>query len=129
LNYRIRENSFWARLAAKKMKSDQMAMVFGRTIHLYNTDHREFLSNPRWLRHELAHIRQYSELGFIGFLWRYSIESIKKGYYQNRFEVEARAAEYDHQLEETYTFQPNRKQLMAATPPNRRQTDVPVHRG
>lgn len=129
MKYHIRENSFWAKLAAKKMKSDQMAMVFGRTIHLYNTGHREFLSNPRWLRHELAHIKQYHELGFLGFLWAYTIESIKKGYYQNRFEVEARAAEYDYRLEELYSFAPNRKQLMAATPPSPPQTDAPAHRG
>ncbi len=106
-----------------------MAMVFGRTIHLYNTDHREFLANRRWLRHELAHIKQYRALGFFGFLWRYTVEYVKKGYYQNRFEVEARAAEFDLSLEESYTFVPNRKQLMAAIPPNPPQSDAPVHRG
>ncbi|MFT4022454.1 MAG: DUF4157 domain-containing protein [Flavihumibacter sp.] len=129
MKYRIRENSFWAKLAAKKLKSDQMAMVLGRTIHLYNTGHREFLNNRRWLRHELAHIRQFSELGFFGFLWRYAIESIRKGYRQNRFEEEARAAEWDDTLDQAYTFAPSRKQLMAATPPNPPQTGAPVHRG
>ncbi len=129
MKYRIRENSFWAKLAAKKLKSDQMAMVLGRTIHLYNTDHREFLNNRRWLRHELAHIKQYRELGFFGFLWAYTLESIRKGYQQNRFEVEARAAEWDDSLDQTYNFAPSKKQLMAATRPNPPQNDAATHRG
>lgn len=84
-------------------------MVLGKTIHLHNTSIAELQSNRRWLRHELAHIRQYRELGFLRFLCFYVIEAIKKGYYQNRFEVEARAAEADDSLD-SFVFRPSRKQ-------------------
>jgi len=80
-------------------------MVLGNTIHLYNTSTSELLSNRRWLRHELAHVRQFSELGFFKFLWNYSLEAYKNGYYQNSFEVEARAAESDESLDE-FVFEP-----------------------
>ncbi len=113
--YHIKENSFWARLAAKRMKSEKMAMVLGRTIHLYNTDYQEFLKNRRWLRHELAHIRQFREYGWIRFLALYLIESLRKGYYQNRFEQEAREAEQDPLLEEQYAFLPNSRQAELLT--------------
>lgn len=99
MTYRIRENSFWAWLAAKRLKSEKMAMVLGRTIHLHNTTAEELLQNRRWLRHELAHIRQVKELGRFRFLWLYALESFRKGYHQNRFEVEARASEADTSLD------------------------------
>lgn len=106
MTYRIRENSFWARLAAKRLKSEKMAMVLGHTIHLHNTTAEELLKNRRWLRHELAHIRQVKELGLLRFLWLYALESFRKGYVQNRFEVEARAAEADGSLD-SYVFRPS----------------------
>jgi len=107
--YRIRENSFWARLAAIRLGSGKMAMVLGKTIHLHNTTMEEFLANRRWLRHELAHIRQYASFGFLGFLWRYTLESIRYGYAKNRFEQEARAAETDTGLDE-FVFRPSANQ-------------------
>lgn len=93
-------------LAARKMGSEKMAMVLGETIHLHNTSYDELLRNRRWLRHELAHVKQFRELGFAGFLWEYMIESIRKGYYHNRFEIEARAAEIDDSFD-TWVFLPN----------------------
>ncbi len=80
-------------LAAKKLRSSRIAIVFGNTIHLHNTSEHEFLSNSRWVRHELVHIRQFREYGFLRFIWLYLLESLRKGYYNNRFEVEARASE------------------------------------
>jgi hypothetical protein len=109
LTYRIRENSLWAWLAAKRLKSEKMAMVLGRTIHLHNTTAEELLQNRRWLRHELAHIRQVQELGSFRFLWLYTLESFRNGYRQNRFEVEARAAEADPSLD-SFVFQPSSRQ-------------------
>jgi len=41
----------------------------------------------------LEHIRQYRKLGFLPFLFSYLYEWVRKGYYNNRFEVEARRAE------------------------------------
>src|SRR5688572_18621160 len=95
MKMRIKEKSFLARLAAIKLRSRQVAIVFGTTIHLHNTTRDEFLSHPRWVNHELKHIEQYRRYGFTRFILLYLIESIKKGYYNNRFEVEARAAEND----------------------------------
>ena len=93
MNVRIKEKSFLARLAAIKLGSRQVAIVFGSTIHLHNTTKAEFLSNPAWVRHELKHVEQYKRYGFFRFLGMYLVESIKKGYYNNRFEQEARNAE------------------------------------
>lgn len=77
-----------------------MAMTLGRTIHLYNADKTQLKNNKRWLRHELKHVEQFGKYGFMFFLILYTIESIRKGYHNNRFEVEARAAEDDeHPLE------------------------------
>lgn len=93
MNPRIKENSFLAKLAAFKLRAGQVAIVFGSTIHLHNTSKDEFLSHPCWVRHELKHVEQYKRYGFARFICMYLIESIKRGYYNNRFEVEARAAE------------------------------------
>ena len=92
-NFTIKENSWLAKIAAKKLHTPAVAMVIGRTIHLYNTTTSEFLKDTRWVKHELCHIRQYKQHGTIGFIVKYLWESLKKGYYNNRFEVEARAAE------------------------------------
>ena len=89
----IKENSLLAKLAARQMKSGQIAMVIGKTIHLYGVSRENFLQDPYWVRHEICHVMQYKELGLIPFLWRYLWECKKVGYYANRFEVAARAAE------------------------------------
>ncbi|MEP7238358.1 MAG: hypothetical protein ABI685_10850 [Ferruginibacter sp.] len=68
-------------------------MVLGKTIHLHNTSKAEFLNDERWLKHELCHIKQFKEYGYFNFVVKYLWESLRKGYYNNRFEVEARAAE------------------------------------
>jgi hypothetical protein len=91
--FTIKENSWLAKIAAKKLRSQSVAMVIGSTIYLHNTSREQFLRNEKWVKHELCHIRQYKEHGLVGFLIKYVWESIKKGYYNNRFELEARAAE------------------------------------
>jgi hypothetical protein len=97
--YYIKENSLLARIAARKLKQDKMAMVLGRTILLHDTKREEFLNNKRWLRHELVHIRQFKQHGYFIFLLKYLIESIKNGYYNNKYEIEARNAEDDGMIE------------------------------
>ena len=88
----IKENSWLAKIAAKKLKTDSVAMVLGKTIHLHNTSKTSFLNDERWLKHELCHIRQFKQYGYFNFVVRYLWESLRKGYYNNRFEVEAREA-------------------------------------
>ena len=90
---RIKENSWLAKLAAAKLKADQVAIVFGNTIYLHNTSRAELLNDKEWLCHELKHAEQYRQHGFAGFLIRYLIEWIRNGYYNNRFEKEARENE------------------------------------
>jgi len=94
----VKENSLLARIAAAKLKAGKVAIVFGHTIHLYNCKRYEFLDDRDWLCHELKHVQQYREYGLAGFLVRYLTDWIKHGYYNNRFEVEARASEKDLSL-------------------------------
>jgi hypothetical protein len=89
----IKENSWLAKIAAIKLGTKSVAMVLGKTIHLYNTTKAGFLQDEKWVKHELCHIKQFKEHGYFGFIVKYLWESIRKGYYNNRFEVEARKAE------------------------------------
>ena len=75
------------------MGSGSVAMVLGKTIHLHNISETDFLNNERLLKHELCHVRQFRQHGFIRFLIKYLWESMRKGYYNNKFEIEARQAE------------------------------------
>ncbi len=90
---KIRENSWMARLAARKLGQPSVAITIGNTIHLYRTGKDSFLSNERWVKHELKHVEQFRRYGYFRFMFMYLAESIRKGYYNNRFEVEARKAE------------------------------------
>jgi Domain of unknown function (DUF4157) len=90
---RIIENAWIARMAAKKMQSSQVALVLGSSIYLWGTSKQDFLANEKWVRHEMAHIAQYQQYGTIAFLCMYLWEWIRNGYYHNKFEVAARAAE------------------------------------
>jgi len=92
-DYIIKENSWLAKLAAKKIGSHSVAMVLGKTIHLHNTAAASFLKDEKWVKHELCHIRQFKQHGYFWFIIKYLWESLRKGYYNNRFEVEARKAE------------------------------------
>ena len=92
-NFTIKENSRLAAIAAKKLGTKSVAMVFGNTIHLHGAGKEEFLKDTRWLKHELCHLQQYRQHGYIGFIIKYLWQTIRKGYYSNQFEVAARAAE------------------------------------
>jgi hypothetical protein len=92
---KIKENSWLARIAAYKLNAQSVAMVIGKTIHLHNSSKEEFLNNPCWVRHEVAHVKQYLKLGLLRFLALYLFETFKKGYYNNRFEMDARQKEKD----------------------------------
>lgn len=89
----IKENSWLAKLSAKKLGSRKVAVVFGKTIHLFNATREEFLKNEKWVCHELAHIQQYEKYGFFRFLMLYLLESARKGYRRNRYELEAKSKE------------------------------------
>lgn len=91
----IKENSWRARIAARQLKSRQVAIVFKNTIHLWGVDRNAFLQNRSWTRHEVAHVYQYKKYGYVRFILLYLLESMRSGYYNNRFEAEARSKEND----------------------------------
>ena len=80
----------FARIARLVLGSRRVAMVIGDTVHLSGASRREFLADPEWVAHELVHIRQFRENGFLPFLAKYLVESARVGYYNNKYEVEAR---------------------------------------
>lgn len=105
--FTIKENSILAKMAMWKLQSHNMAIVFGRCIHLYGVSKEEFLFNERWLRHELKHIEQYERLGFVRFILTYLWQTLRVGYDKCGLECEAREAEKDETL--THKFQYKRR--------------------
>ena len=101
MDYFIRENSWIAKMAAFKLRSARVAIVIGDTIHLHNTTKEDFLKDERWVKHELCHIMQFRKYGFFNFIFKYLLESIKHGYYNNKYEVEARSAETEAKREKS----------------------------
>jgi hypothetical protein len=90
---KIREKSLKARLAAWWLGVDNVAFTLGTTIYLHNATKYEFLHDERWVKHELKHVEQFMKYGYVNFIFKYFIETMRKGYYNNRFEIEARQAE------------------------------------
>lgn len=93
MDFQIRQNSWIAKLAARKLRSNNVAIVIGKTIHLYHVSKEDFLKDTKWVKHEICHINQFKRYGFYNFIVKYLYESIKHGYDNNKYEVEARNAE------------------------------------
>ena len=91
--FHIKENSWLAAIAAKKLDTKSVAMVLGKTIHLYGSSKEAFLADDNWVKHELCHVKQFKEHGYVLFIIKYLWESLRMGYHNNKYEVEARAAE------------------------------------
>ncbi len=92
-------NSPLARVARLVLGGNaRVAMVLGQTVHLSGATRAGFLADPEWVAHEEVHLRQVRDLGLPRFLWQYLVESARVGYYQNRFEVEAREGARLHML-------------------------------
>ena len=93
MEYGIKENSWIAKIAAAKLRSENVAVVIGKTIHLHGVSKNDFLKNEKWMRHERCHLEQFRKYGFLNFIFKYLLESIRSGYHNNKFEAEAREAE------------------------------------
>jgi hypothetical protein len=104
IKVRIKENSLRARLAAFKLGSSNVAMVWGSTVLLHGVSKASFLANDKWVRHELRHVWQAQQMGTFAFLWRYSILAIKHGYTNHPFEIDARLHEDDDSLMNRFEF-------------------------
>ncbi len=77
----------------RKLRSENVAIVIGKTIHLHRVSKKDFLKDEKWVKHEMCHLEQFKKYGFLNFIFKYLLESIKVGYYNNKFEAEARNAE------------------------------------
>ncbi len=93
MELQIKEQSWIAKLAAKKLKTKNAGIVIGSTIHLYNVTKQQFLQNEKWVKHEMCHLKQFQKHGPFIFILKYLWESIRHGYHQNKYEEEARKAE------------------------------------
>lgn len=93
LQVNIRENSWLARIAAWKLGVDNVALTLGTTIHLHKASAEVLINNERWVRHELKHVEQFLKHGYFRFILLYLVESLRNGYYNNKYEIEAREAE------------------------------------
>ena len=81
------------KVGCKEIQSDSVAIVIGKTIHLFHVSKEDFLKDDKWVKHEICHINQFKKYGFYTFIIKYLYESIKNGYDNNKYEVEARNAE------------------------------------
>lgn len=97
---RIIEHSLYARLHPRAIATTRR-----RRIYLRGSAH-EFFENPWLMLHEYCHVLRQWEPGHLT-LARYCVECLRRGYWNNRFEVEARifADRHAHLLRSAY---PNR---------------------
>jgi hypothetical protein len=93
----FKANSGIAKLAARVLKTDNCAIVFRKTIYLHRISINEIRHNKALLCHELTHVLQWKKYGMLFFSIKYLWYSAKYGYFQNPFEIEARANE-DNEL-------------------------------
>lgn len=100
----IKENSLLAKFAARKLRANAAAIVVNKTIHLWGASRKEFLQSPSWVRHEVAHVLQYKKWKLVPFLALYLYQSLLNGYYNNRFEREARREENNVEILKNVTF-------------------------
>lgn len=90
MEFRVVERSPIAFVARRVLRARAVAVTVGRVVHLHGATREQFLARPEWVAHELAHVEQYRRHGFWRFLLLYTLESARRGYHDNRFEVEAR---------------------------------------
>lgn len=100
----IHEHSLFAKIGAWKLKESRVALTIGNHIFLYHVSRINFLKDATWVAHELAHVRQFKKYGRIRFLFLYLWESCRKGYYQNRWEIEARDQSKDLSILDSFCF-------------------------
>ena len=91
---RVIEHSFFARLHVRAVATTRRGRIYLRGSAA------DFFANPSLLLHEYCHvIRQWQPRRLT--LARYLLECLRRGYWNNRYEVEARAfaARHAHSLQ------------------------------
>jgi hypothetical protein len=86
---RIIEHSLYARLHPRAIATTRR-----RRIYLRGSA-REFFADPWFMLHEYCHVLKQWEPGHLTVA-RYCVECLRRGYWNNRFEVEARAFAQRH---------------------------------
>ncbi|AYD48615.1 DUF4157 domain-containing protein [Arachidicoccus soli] len=104
MKIKVIENSVIAKLAAFKLKEKRVAITMGNKIYLFGVNKEAFMKDEPWVRHELTHVQQFEKYGFAKFIGKYLLESFKKGYYNNKWEEEARRAETSKESIDLYEF-------------------------
>jgi hypothetical protein len=80
---RVREHSFYARLHIGARATTRRDRI------LLRHSAESFWSDPELVLHEYFHVlRQWQPRRLT--LWKYIVESMRRGYWKNRFEIEAR---------------------------------------
>ena len=98
---RIVEHSLYARLHPRAIATTRR-----RRIYLRGSAH-EFFADPWLVLHEFCHVLRQWEPGELTVA-RYCVECLRRGYWNNRFEVEARAFA-DRYLHALRAAHPNRR--------------------
>lgn len=85
-------NWFWKAFLWLDAKVCGVNKIVGFTTYWGTIIIREDRINDlRLLAHELTHVQQIENLGIFNFTYQYIRESMKTGYRNNKFEIEARA--------------------------------------
>ena len=105
IRVRIRQNSWLARIACRCIRERDVALTVFSTIYLSHSSPASFLRNQSWVAHELAHVRQFKTYGNLKFIFMYLTESLRKGYYHNKWEIEARAQEEKVEILQEFYFE------------------------
>jgi len=90
---RVVENSALAKIVAKIKGEELYAITFGKTIFI-NCKKEEFFEKEWWVKHELAHVRQYEKHGTLRFLALYIYYAVFHRKSVHPFELEAETAEH-----------------------------------
>jgi hypothetical protein len=90
---RVVENSRLAKIVAKIKGEEIYAITIGKTIFV-SCKKEDFFANQWWVKHELAHVRQYEKHGTVRFLALYIYYSVFHHKSVNPFELEAEIAEH-----------------------------------
>jgi hypothetical protein len=90
---RVVENSTIAKVIAKIKREESYAITFGKTIFI-SCKKEDFFAQEWWVKHELAHVKQYEKHGILRFLTLYFYYAVFHPKSANPFELEAEAAEY-----------------------------------
>jgi hypothetical protein len=86
---RVFEHSWYARLHGRALATTRRGRIY------LSADAATFFANPWLLLHEYWHVIRQWQPGTLT-VPRYLIECLKRGYWNNRFEVEARAFADQH---------------------------------